>query len=487
VRILIAEDNENSRVLLEAILEAQGHAVDSAENGRQALDMARNNPPDLIISDILMPEADGYSLCRAVKGDPGLRHIPFIFYTATYTDPRDHQSALDMGADRFLIKPMEPQLLLAEIEHTLNRCAAELAAGFLPDEQPPLALSEMHISVLVRKLGKKVDELDQERQRLQESEAKYRTYVDNSPLAIFMAGPDGLLMEANPAAKALTGRTDADILGRKLEDILHPADRERCVAAFAELRATGRTRFEATCARPGGQDAAIVIEAAQANHNAIIFCSDITPMKLAEAELARSTAEKEAMRREIHHRVKNNLQVICSLLRLQLERITDPDLRDVFQESESRIHAMALVHRDLYASDDLAGIAMQDFIESLALRLTAQRQTPADVAVDARGVSISIANAIPCGLLLNELLLNCMKHAFAPGERGEVRVGMRREGKKIVAQVADNGKGLPPDFDPATAQTLGMTLIMAVIRQLKGDIRFENRGGTAVEFELEEE
>jgi PAS domain S-box-containing protein len=486
MRVVIAEDNEDSRALLQAILEGQGHEVRSAANGELALELVRQAPPDLVVSDILMPVSDGYSLCRAVKSDPALRRIPFIFYTATYTEPSDRKYALDMGADQFLIKPMEPDLLLAEIEAVLARSAAAPAAGPLPDEDAQLASSEKHVSILVNKLSKKVEELDRERRRLQESEAKYRAYVDNSPLAIFMIAPGGGILEANPTAAALAGCPAEKLQGKNLADLLLPASRSQCLAGLDELRASGRARFEATCARKDGQEAAIVMEAAAVSANAIVFCTDLTLMKRAEAELARSAAEKEAMRKEIHHRVKNNLQVICSLLRIQSSHIEDPVLRDIFSESESRIHAMALVHNELYACDELACISMQQFMESLALRLAAKHHPQAAVTVDAGDVTVSIAASIPCGLLLNELLLNCLKHAYAPGAKGGIRVSMQREGKRITLQVADNGKGLPPGFDPATAQTMGMTLIMTLVQQLKGSLRLDTHGGTSAVFEFEE-
>ena len=487
MRIIIAEDNDDSRALLQAILEGSGHTVESAANGEQALALVRSAPPDLVVSDILMPVSDGYSLCRAMKSDPALRSIPFIFYTATYTEPSDMQYALDLGADRFLIKPMEPDLLLAEIEDTMATLSAAPAAGPEPGDDALLPDSEQHVAILVNKLSKKIAELDRERRQLQESEARYRTYVDNSPLAIFMVDFDGKILEANPAAAALAGSTAKDLAGRRLGDLVHPHSRPQCEAGLAELRARGRARFEATCATHGDPDAAIVVEMAEAGGNVIVFCTDMTQMKRAEAELARSAAEKDAMRKEIHHRVKNNLQIICSLLYTQSAHIEDPALRDVFSESESRIRAMAMVHNELYDYGELAGIAQQKYITTLAARLSSQFHSQASVAVDAPDVSISIVSAIPCGLLLNELLLNCFKHAFPPQAGGEIRISMRREGKKILARVADTGQGLPPGFAPAAATTLGMTLVMAVIRQLKGDIRFKNEGGAVVEFEFEEE
>lgn len=121
MKILIAEDNENSRILLESALSMNGYTVQSAENGKAALNMALTDPPDLIISDILMPEMDGYTLCRKIKSDPDLCRIPVIFYTATYTEPADEKLAMDLGAVKFIVKPLEIDLLLAEIREILDK------------------------------------------------------------------------------------------------------------------------------------------------------------------------------------------------------------------------------------------------------------------------------------------------------------------------------------------------------------------------------
>ena len=120
MKILVVDDDEDSRIVLETALNGAGYAVCSAKNGAQALEMARRSPPDMIVSDILMPEMDGYALCRAVKGDKRLRGIPFIFYTATYVEPQDEQLAMDMGASRFIVKPMEPAKFL---ELTMASCS----------------------------------------------------------------------------------------------------------------------------------------------------------------------------------------------------------------------------------------------------------------------------------------------------------------------------------------------------------------------------
>lgn len=174
VKILIADDDENSRVFLERALLKQGYQVESAQNGALALAKADRSPPELIISDILMPELDGFELCRRVKTDDRLRGIPFVFYSATYVAPEDKRLAMKLGASRFLIKPME----LADFTRMVRDVIGECIRGKLPVPQRPLAelqeLDRMQIDALTRKLEKKVAEAARERQARVRSEEDYR-------------------------------------------------------------------------------------------------------------------------------------------------------------------------------------------------------------------------------------------------------------------------------------------------------------------------
>ena len=158
MKILVAEDNADSRIYLERILKNSGYDAESAENGRVAWDKARCSPPDLVISDILMPEVDGFALCRQWKSDETLREIPFIFYTATYTDSQDEALALNLGADRFVIKPQPPEVMLRIIREVLDAAGDKAAGEALPQDE----FFEQYNSALFRKLEQKVLALEQE-------------------------------------------------------------------------------------------------------------------------------------------------------------------------------------------------------------------------------------------------------------------------------------------------------------------------------------
>ena len=178
MKILIADDNADDRVLLERALMNKGYSVSSATNGVRALEAALDSPPDLIISDIMMPEMDGFELCRRVKTDDRLRQVAFIFYTATYVEEKDEQLALSLGASRFLIKPLELPEFLGVVKAVID----EYRAQQLPVPERPLAqqeeLDRMHVEALTRKLEKKVSQLEAEREALLKSEENYRRLND---------------------------------------------------------------------------------------------------------------------------------------------------------------------------------------------------------------------------------------------------------------------------------------------------------------------
>ncbi|MEE9618500.1 MAG: response regulator, partial [Anaerolineae bacterium] len=127
--LLIVDDNEQNLYMLQVLLEGHGHEVVAARDGAEALDKARRDPPDVIIADILMPVMDGFTLCREWKKDPQLQDIPFVFYTATYTDPKDEEFALSLGAERFIVKPAEPDVFMEMVQEVIkNHEAGRLVA-----------------------------------------------------------------------------------------------------------------------------------------------------------------------------------------------------------------------------------------------------------------------------------------------------------------------------------------------------------------------
>lgn len=224
------------------------------------------------------------------------------------------------------------------------------------------------------------------------------------------------------------------------------------------------------------------------------FVRDITDRKQSEAQINASLREKDALLKETHHRVKNNLQVISSMLNMQSKQIGDRDARAAIAESQRRVRSMALIHEKLYRSDNLAGIDLADYVQDLVESLLDSYRTSADqvdMNIQAEQVYLGIDIAVPCGLILNELISNALKHGFPtdadrsstggrfPEGKGEIRIGLHRNGdSRMILEVGDNGVGLPPGFDWTQTSSLGLQLVAVLADQLDGDVLLDRHGGT---------
>ncbi|MFN2108821.1 MAG: histidine kinase N-terminal 7TM domain-containing protein [Anaerolineae bacterium] len=211
---------------------------------------------------------------------------------------------------------------------------------------------------------------------------------------------------------------------------------------------------------------------------------EITERAQAEAKIKASLKEKEILLQEIHHRVKNNLQVISSLLNLQSQGIQDEKTLEVFQESQNRIRSMALIHEKLYRSSDLARVDFAEYIRNLASFLIRSYKSRAvRLDLQAADIYLSIDDAVPCGLIVNELISNALKHAFVDGREGEICVMMQQlADRQVRLVVRDNGVGLPKDVDYMNTGSLGLQLVTMLVEQLDGTIEIGNNVGA--EFEI---
>jgi PAS domain S-box-containing protein len=214
----------------------------------------------------------------------------------------------------------------------------------------------------------------------------------------------------------------------------------------------------------------------------VVVLRDITERKRAEDQIKASLREKDVLLKEIHHRVKNNLQVISSLLYLQSRGVEDDQALEMFRDSESRVRSMALVHERLYQSPDLARIDFGEYIRSLANSLFRSYGINTNVIklkIKVGDVLLGVDTAIPCGLIINELVSNSLKHAFPDGKAGEIRIELRSgDHGKFSLMVSDNGIGLPKYMDFRNTESLGLQLINTLVEQLEGTIELDRSGGT---------
>ena len=209
---------------------------------------------------------------------------------------------------------------------------------------------------------------------------------------------------------------------------------------------------------------------------------EIAERKVAEERIRLSLQDKEVLLREIHHRVKNNLQIITSLLSLQANRLEDGHSQEMFQESERRIQAMALIHEKLYETETLSRIDFSEYVTTIARELYAAYHSSSGeirLQVKVEDVNLTVSTAIPCGLIINELVSNALKYAF-PARNGSIRVTMSRQTEEFYElRVSDDGVGMPPEFRLDGADSLGLQLVKGLVEdQLDGSLSFHNSSGT---------
>ena len=202
----------------------------------------------------------------------------------------------------------------------------------------------------------------------------------------------------------------------------------------------------------------------------------------AEEFLKKSLAEKEILLREVHHRVKNNMQIISSILRMQSRNIDDPKLKDVLQESQNRIHSMALIHENLYNNKSLANINFASYIKSLTNNIARtyishQANVIFDYQIDEAYLPMDIA--IPCGLIINELISNSFKYAFRDKSKGIISIHFQNiKDDEYKLTVSDNGVGIPAGLDITKTKSLGMKILHKLVQQIEGDLKSDFSNGT---------
>jgi PAS domain S-box-containing protein len=327
---------------------------------------------------------------------------------------------------------------------------------------------------------------------LKKSEKEYRNVVDNLKSIVFQTDTEGRWIFLNPAWEELTGFPVADSLGRVFLDYVHPEDREWNLELFRPLieRQKDCCRYEIRYLhREGGFHWIEVYARLTLGEEDQVLgttgtLTDITAAKLAEETLRASLQEKEVLLREVHHRVKNNLQVAGSLINLQSTRMKDPEVKKALQETRQRIQAMAMIHETLYQGKNLAAIELRHYLIRLAeyLRETGRSDISIEIVEEAGEVPLSLDQAMYCGLIVNELITNALKHAFPAGGAGAIRVEARMiEGREVELAVSDNGVGLPAELAFDRLPSLGLQLVQGLAeRQLGGNLEIRSQNGTTV-------
>jgi two-component sensor histidine kinase/DNA-binding response OmpR family regulator len=446
LHILLVDDNPGDVEIITRQLESEFPGVEVEQTSAQeqfdrALEAGRFN---LVITDFRFQWSDGLAVLRAVKGRFPYR--PVIMFTATGTQEVAVE-AMKSGLDDYIIKSTEHYArLLSSVREGLQRGETERRAADLQ-----IRLGHLH---------------------------------DWINLGVFRAELGGRLLECNAAFLRLLG---ADSL-EAARDIF-----AREFAADMVIDKSPLEKSEMSPARevrvpfPDGERwflvEEVIVTTASGQQMVDGMAEDITERKKVDLQIQAALREKEALLRELFHRVKNNLQVVSSLLNLQSESLTDEQAIEMFRESRHRIHSMALIHERLYQAKDLARIDIEQYVHDLASELffaygVSAERIGLDVDINTDGAIIDIEKAVPVGLIINELLTNALKYAFPGGRAGKLTVQIEPvPGDMLKLTVADDGVGLPAGIDVNDPATLGLQLVSTLAEQLRGSLDARSQPG----------
>lgn len=341
-------------------------------------------------------------------------------------------------------------------------------------------------------------ERDISERKLAEEELKKRQHLLNdlfntSPLGIALLNSHNEVIEINKGFEHLFGFEKDELIGLELDRVIVPEKylehaRQLTETPFVEEVATRRKTKSGELIDVIIYAVPIIIDDKMVYKYGIYV--DITDRKKAEQKVRTSLKEKEVLLAEIHHRVKNNLAVITGLLELQSYNSNDEKARRILRDSQMRIHSIALVHEKLYDNENFSEIKVRDYIKELSktIEQTMGVET-VSVKLDFKleNVALPITQAIPCGLILNEVLTNSFKHAFKGREKGKVYISFVREGELMVFKIKDDGIGIDSDLDTRERQSLGMKLIRTLSKQLNAEINVGSEAGVEFEFRFKKE
>jgi PAS domain S-box-containing protein len=339
-------------------------------------------------------------------------------------------------------------------------------------------------------------------EEVRRSQQNFQRVVEGAPNAIILAGPDGRIEMLNLRTERLFGYTREELLGKPVEILVperyrkqHPGLRG---AFFAnpQPRPMGAGRDLYGLKKDASEfpvEIALNPIETEEGLKVIAAIADITDRKQKEEQIQAALKEKELLLGEVHHRVKNNLQIVQSMLHLQSAKFDNPAVHDMLTDCQSRVKSMALIHQTLYQSKDFARVDFANFLNSLALALiNLYRVDPnrISLSIEADQVLLPIDAAVPCGQVVDELLSNAFRHAFPEGRRGTITVALSRDGRSNVAlSVTDDGIGIPASVDMRSHATLGLRLVSLLTDQLRGTLSLRRADPTRflLQFQLRDE
>lgn len=504
-KVLIVDDDEQGLYMLQTLLESHGYEVEKAASGTAALEAARKQPPALIIADILMPVMDGFTLCRLWKKEKKLKEIPFVFYTATYTDAKDKELALKLGADRFIIKPEDPEGFVTMVKAVIR----DAKKGKIKPGEPLLEDEEetckLYNERLVRKLEEKMLDLEREIMERKHMEEELRKAhqslrltqfsVDHSGDAAFWMGPDARFIYVNERACQSLGYSREELLTMTVLDIDVKFSGDVWEDHWKEIRQHRRFTIESVHKTKDGHTFPVEIsinflEFEGKEYN-FAFARDISDRKQAEQTLRTYAETQEVLLREVNHRVKNNLSALISILHKEEDRagregmwVYLPLLQDLVGQVQGLLTVHALLSSRKWRPLNLGELCMK-VIKATLKGVPHSEKVYINIAPTQVRVNADQAHHLT--LVVNELAANSLKYARQADESVRIAIEIKVKDKNMELWFRDNGPGYPAEMllGDLSRDQVGFDLIRGIVKKnLKGTLRLENQDGavTVVSF-----
>jgi PAS domain S-box-containing protein len=454
LRVLQVEDSESDAALAVRYLEKGGYHVESrrVEDAAEMRAALSGSSWDVVIADHQLPDFDARSALSVLQ-QTGL-DIPFIVVSGAIGEELA-VAMMRSGAHDYLMKSNLTRLAAA-VEREVREARAR------------------HEVLAVEKEYAARQRLDEE--ALRESNARLLSVLESITDGFFTLSRDWRITSVNSQAERLLRRTRQDVLGGDFRrDFPEPVFQRMLEHAAATRSAVHFDAYSDLLS------AWFEMHAYPSAEGVSVYFRDITERRRSEERIQRSLQEKEVLLREVHHRVKNNLQVICSMLRLQARAIPDPALTQVLKECGDRVQVMALLHEQLHRARDLTTINLGEYLRNVAMKLFSSygvNSTEIRLHADVEEVHVATDTATTCGLIIQELVSNALKHAFPQG-RGSVWLGLRmRPAGRIEMRVRDDGPGFPQTS--GAPNSLGLRLVRLFAEQIEAVV--ERSAGPGTEF-----
>ena len=452
-RIIYIEDEIRDVELVQAQLRGENYPFElkHVENKAELMSELKKNEYDIILMDYSLPSFKPLETIEELKKEYSTK--PVIIISGTIGEELAIET-LKSGAIDYVLK------------HRLVRLRPAIERAIQ----------------LAREREKRL----QAQEKLRQSEEKFRLLAENVTDIIMQLDSEGNYLYVSPSIEEITGHHFSELLGKKCYDYIHPDDKTRVHEAHRQIKISGiapTIEFRLHCKNGEykwveSKARKIFAESRENEGTILSVIRDISERKAFEEKLKANLREKELLLNEIHHRVKNNLQIISSLLNLQSARIDSQEAKDGFKKSVYRIRTIAQVHEMLYRSDNLAAIEFVDYAKDLSRTLFIAYYTPdtdLSLQIEGKNTKLGIDKAIPCGLLLNELITNSLKHAFKGKKKGTIKIKFSDLGDSYRLMVADNGVGLPDGFP--LKDSMGSKLLRALVDQLEGTLEIDRSQG----------